>query len=81
MKKEELLKKDWQLLTAYSEMTSISYLRTIMENQAVIISELKKIPIENVLKKMNEYQNDNYSKVVKMVKENIQDYPKEGREY
>lgn len=81
MKKEDLLKKDWQLLTAYSEMTAISYLHTIMENQAVIISELKKIPIDDVLKKMHEYQIENYNKVVNNVKNNIPNYPNIERKY
>ncbi len=53
MTQDELLKKDWQLLTARALISNSSFLRSIFENQAVIISELKKIPIEQVLKQMN----------------------------
>ncbi len=71
MKDEDLKKKDWQLLTARSEMTTIAYLTTIMENQAVIISELKKVPIDQVLKTMNQYQKENYNKVSEMIEKDI----------
>ena len=81
MTKEELLKKDFQLLVATSSMKTISYLRTIMENQAVIISKLENVPIEQVLVKMNEFEKDNYSKVDKMITDNIPEYLYEGRDY
>lgn len=81
MTKEELLKKDWQLLTAYSNITTISKLETILENQAVIISHLKNIPIDSVLKQMNEFEKDNYVKIQKDVKDNIPDYPAIERTY
>lgn len=74
MTRDEILKKDWQLLTAYSEMKTISYLRTIMDNQAVIISELKNIPLKDVTEQMKNYEKENYSEVVKQVKDNIPDY-------
>lgn len=38
MKPEEVIEKDWQLLTAYSEMATITYLESIMQNQAVILN-------------------------------------------
>jgi len=79
MEKDELLKKDWQLLTAYSEMTTLSYLQTIMDNQAVIISELKNIPLKDVAEKMCKNQKDNYESIVKSTRDNIPNYPKGGR--
>ena len=45
MTKAELLKKDWQLLTAYSNISTLSKLDTILENQAVIIAHIQNIPI------------------------------------
>lgn len=75
MKPEELLKKDWQLLTAYCEMRTISYLRTIMDNQAVIISELKKIPLKDVTAQMTKFEEENYETVVQQVRNDIPDYP------
>jgi len=78
---EEVKKKDWQLLTAYSEMTNTSYLMSILENQAVIISELKKLPLSDVTKTMTKYRDENYKKVLKLVKNNIPDYPTEERSY
>lgn len=75
MTRDELLKKDWQLLTAYSGMRSLSYLRTIMDNQAVIISELKKIPLKDVVSQMTQFEKDNYNDIVKAVKNDIPDYP------
>jgi hypothetical protein len=81
MTQDELLKKDWQLLTARALISNSSFLRSIFENQAVIISELKKIPIEQVLKQMNEYNNENYNIVSNMVDENIPNYPLIERKY
>ena len=75
MEKEELLKKDWQLLTAYAEIKTISYLRTVLDNQAVIIAELTKIPLKSVAKQMKKFEDENYSTVMQQVKENIPDYP------
>ena len=74
MTKEELQKKDLALLSASIEMKSISYLRTILDNQAVIIAELKKIPLKEVAKQMKKYEGENYSDIVKKVKENIPDF-------
>ncbi len=74
MNPDEIKKKDWQLLTAYSEISTLSYLKTIMENQAVIISELTKTPHKDVLENMNKYQMENYEAICNVVKKNIPDY-------
>ncbi len=74
MTKDELLKKDWQLLTAYSNISTIAKLDTILQNQAVIIAHLKNIPIESVIKKMDEFKDENYKTAMELAKKNIPDY-------
>lgn len=74
MTKAELLKKDWQLLTAYSNISTLSKLDTILENQAVIISHIQNIPVAKVTKKMKEHERENYVQYSKLVKNNIPDY-------
>jgi hypothetical protein len=58
MVNEVLLIKDWQLLTALNGIKTLSYIRTILDNQAVIIASLKNIPLEQEffqLKTQKEY--------------------------
>lgn len=81
MTDEELLKKDWQLLTAKTLISNASFLRTILENQNFIISKLCNMPISDVTAKTNEYLAENYQKVVKMIDTGIPDYPVEGRKF
>lgn len=38
------------------------------------IFELQKIPLQNVLDKMDEAQSDNYNKVVALIEKNIPNY-------
>jgi len=56
-------------------MQNNAYLRTIIENQAFIISKLTNIDLTNVTKQMNKNIKDNTKKVHKMVKNNIPEYP------
>ena len=58
MVNEVLIIKDWQLLTALNGIKTLSYIRTILVNQAVIIASLKNIPLEQEffqLKTQKEY--------------------------
>ena len=45
MTDDELKKKDWQVLTARLLISNRALLQSVIENQAVIISELKKLPL------------------------------------
>jgi hypothetical protein len=56
MTNEEIKKKDWLILTARALMNNQALLQSVIENQAVIISELKKVPIGDITKKMNEFK-------------------------
>jgi hypothetical protein len=82
MKIDELKKLDWQLLTGYAVISELANLKTIMENQAVIISALLKIPLEEVSKQMIEHNKENYKAIEDTIRNNIPDYPPlEGKEY
>lgn len=74
MEKEQILKKDWQLLNAYGTISQLAMLRTIMDNQAIIISHLKNIPVESVAKQMQVFEKENYSEISKKIENNIPDY-------
>ena len=74
MNPEEITKKDWQLLTAYTGMTSLSYLQCILENQAIIISELTKKPLDSVIAQIEVSRKENYKSVLENVRKNIPDY-------
>jgi hypothetical protein len=81
MTNEEILKKDWQLLTAHALIHLESQLETVLQNQAVIISELKKIPIADVANQMATFQKENYQASSELFKKNIPDYPLIQRKY
>jgi hypothetical protein len=55
-------------------MSNQALMQLVIENQAVIISELKKIPLSDVTKKMTEYTKENYNKVIKNIENNIPNY-------
>jgi len=74
MNHNEIKKKDWQLLTAYSEISALSYLKTILENQAFIVASLTNRQVKDVLSEMDKAQKENYSSLSKLVKDNIPDY-------
>jgi hypothetical protein len=63
------------MVTAVLNRNRPSHLRIIMDNQTVIISELKKIPLEVVQKQMTRFDRENYKEVLKQVQNNIPDYP------
>ena len=71
MKPEEMFKKDWLLLTAYSDITILSYVKSILENQAVIISELTKRPLSEITEEIEKNRQENYTEFMKSVKDNI----------
>ena len=74
MNHEDIKKKDWQLLTAYSELTTLSYLITIHENQAFIIAKLTNRDQKDVLDEMNKQRLENYESTKRQALENIPDY-------
>lgn len=74
MTNEEIAKKDWQILTVRLLMTNNASLQTIMQNQAVIISKLENIPINDVSLKMHEFYLENYSSIADKIEKNIPYY-------
>lgn len=74
MTDDELKKKDWQVLTARLLISNRALLQSVIENQAVIISELKKLPLQEVTSKMNEFNSENYKLIMKKVIDNMPDY-------
>ena len=71
--KKELLKKDLQHINVSAAIQSTAYLRTIIEMQIFIISNLTKKPQEDVAKKVNEDIKNNISFVCEKIKNNIDD--------
>ena len=81
MTNEEKKRKDWQLLTLNAHLTTLARLETVLQNQAIIISELTKIPISSVSAQMKIFEQENYNSTSKRVNETTPDYPKEDRAY
>ena len=81
MTNEELLKKDWQLLSAHAHLHTLAKLDTILQNQAVIISHFEDVPLKDVSKQMHDFEHENYEKIVEKIASTIPDYPLIERTY
>ena len=74
MDDDEIRKKDWQVLTARILISNAAHLRLILDNQAVIISELKKIPLSKITEQMDKYLDEQEAIHDKLVRERLPDY-------
>jgi hypothetical protein len=74
MDDDEIRKKDWQVLTARILISNAAHLRLILDNQAVIISELKKIPLSKITEQMDKYLDEQEAIHDKIVRERLPDY-------
>ena len=61
-------------MTARLLISNRALLQSVIENQAVIISELKKTSSIGVTSKMNEFNSENYKLIMKKVIDNMPDY-------
>lgn len=84
MNNKKLKEKDWQLLTARNSVKTLAYLKTIIENQAFIISHLKEIPFNvvasNIKNHIAENENIVYNKIDLEIPNN-EDFPKWLEDY
>jgi len=71
---DEIKKLDWQILIARLEMQNNAYLKMIVENQAIMIAEIKKIPISQVVEQMDAYIKEHQLLVDTLVKEKMPKY-------
>ena len=76
MNNDELLKKDFQLLTSRSLITATAMLTTILENQADIISLLTKVPHNEVSETINNRTIANIARINENNNNKTPEYPK-----
>lgn len=72
---EEIRKKDWQVMTAYNSIQEIAFLKTIMENQAVIIALLTNKSSSETMAEVENRFEANYKVVDATMKRDVPDYP------
>jgi hypothetical protein len=75
MTKDQLLKKDWQLLTAQGIIDLQSSLLLVIDNQTRILSKLYDIPLKAMSKEQEEKLSQYKKEVTNAVRKNIPDYP------
>jgi hypothetical protein len=74
MKFDEIKKKDWQLLMAYSAIQNLAYSKTIMETQAEILASIKETSAANEMSKITAKFNKNYQIFIESIRKDIPDY-------
>lgn len=78
MKNNEIMKKDWQILTARSHIYSLAFLRTILKNQGKILAHLENKTYAEVKEELNKQIKAERKVVENAIKKNELDFPNYG---
>lgn len=73
----ELLKKDWQILTARSNIDTMGILMTVLQNQILIMAKLEGKPVITVHDEIHKRLEENQAFIESQVKDNFPEYPKQ----